>query len=94
MQFEQGSVGARSRIAVGLLHPRPSPQALHGVNCATESTASLLGDGMVVATLNTTRKAGGKNPADFAKDMKKRFATGAVVRMVPPQIRVGEVSAQ
>lgn len=72
-------------VAVGIVHERRDSAALAMPHLGSDVPTALFTDGLTVLTANTTRKSGGKDPAETLKDLKKRLATGALVRMLPPQ---------
>jgi hypothetical protein len=72
-------------VAVGIVHERRDSAALAMPHLGSDVPTALFIDGLTVLTANTTRKSGGKDAAETLKDLKKRLATGALVRMLPPQ---------
>ena len=59
---------------------------------SSSEITSLFCDGLAVISANTSRGSGGKDPVETLRDLKKRLATGALVRMVAPSSTVGRVN--
>jgi hypothetical protein len=83
-----GTTTANSGDGTGM--PTTPPLWMPGTS-ANELT-SLFIDGLAVISANTSRASGGKDPAETTRDLKKRLATGALVRMLPPSSTVGRVN--
>lgn len=80
-----------SEISFAVTHSRDQG-TLEGLQCINQVVASQFISGLIVMTVNTTRPGGGKSPSEFAKEWKRKFATGAKVRMVAARKSVSDVS--